>query len=345
MNPVIAPIERQLIEKELTRDKFVRSTSKGGNLLYEVTAHNAPNTMQEIGRLREISFRLSGGGTGKRVDIDTYDTCRDTPYKQLLVWDPKDREILGAYRYAVCSYQPVESLCTREIFNFSDHFTEEFLPIAIELGRSFVQPNYQSSNIRRKGLYALDNLWDGLGALIIRYPHVKYFFGKVTMYTSYHSGARNLLLNFLHKYFPDLDQLVIPKKPLEYDKNNPYYSALFQTGSYKEDYKALSQEIRAIGESIPPLINSYMSLSPSMRVFGTSVNEHFGGVEETGILVSIEDIYPSKIDRHIAPIRLWKDRLRMRWWRNQNSKRKRIRASGRRLPPLTPPQSDTEASR
>jgi len=319
MNPVIAPIERRLIEQELTHDKFIRSTSKGANMLFEITAHNAPHTMQEIGRLREISFRLAGGGTGKSVDIDEYDTSSHAPYRQLLVWEPKDREILGAYRYIVGTGQAVSALCTREIFNYSDCFVDDYLPIAIELGRSFVQPYYQNSNIKRKGLYALDNLWDGLGALVIRYPRIKYFFGKVTMYTSYNSNARNLLLHFLHKYFPDPDRLVVPKCALDYDKDNPYYAALFNTGSYKEDYKVLSREIRAVGENIPPLINSYMNLSPSMRVFGTCVNEHFGGVEETGILVSIKDIYPEKIDRHIAPIRQWKHRLRWRWWKNQSA--------------------------
>ena len=316
MDPVIAPVERRIIEQELTAEKYICHTSKGGNILFEITAHNAPNTMQEIGRLREISFRLAGGGTGKSADIDAFDTSIESPYKQLLVWDPKDREILGAYRYIVGTGLTVAALCTREIFSFSERFLQEYLPITIELGRSFVQPNYQSANIKRKGMYALDNLWDGLGALVIRYPQIKYFFGKVTMYTSYHSGARNILLNFLHKYFPDPDQLVVPIQALDFDKDNSGYAALFNTGNYKDDYKILSREIRAMGENIPPLINSYMNLSPSMRVFGTSVNDHFGGVEETGILVSIKDIYPEKINRHIAPLRQWSHRLRNRWWRS-----------------------------
>ena len=316
MEPVIAPIDRKLIEKELSSEKFIRTTHKGGNILYELTAHNAPHTMQEIGRLREISFRLSGGGTGKAVDIDEYDTSLSAPYKQLIVWDPKDREILGGYRYIMGAGKPTSALSTREIFDYSDAFIRDYLPVTIELGRSFVQPNYQSTNIKRKGLYALDNLWDGLGALVIKYPHIKYFFGKVTMYSSYHSGARNLLLNFLHKYFPDSDQLVIPRLPLDYNQENAYYEALFNTGDYKSDYKILSREIRASGENIPPLINSYMNLSPSMRVFGTAINEHFGGVEETGILVSITDIYPEKIERYVRPLRLWATRLKRRWWRD-----------------------------
>jgi len=318
MIPVIPPVNRKIIEQELTSDKFLLHTSKGGNKLYEVTALNSPNIMNEIGRLREISFRLSGGGTGKSSDIDEYDTSPTTPYRQLIVWDPKDREILGGYRYIVCTGKPLSSLATQEIFQFSDRFTADYLPITIELGRSFVQPNYQSTNIKHKGLYALDNLWDGLGTLIIRYPQIKYFFGKVTMYTSYRVLARNLLLNFLHKYFPDPDLLVIPKTPLDYDETNLYYNTLFNTGDYKEDYKILSREIRAIGENIPPLINSYMNLSPNMRVFGTALNEHFGGVEETAILVSINDIYPEKIIRHITPIRQFAQRLRSRGWKHLN---------------------------
>jgi len=316
MIPVIAPVDRKLLEQELTSNKFICYTSKGGNRVYEVTAHNAPNTMLEIGRLREISFRLSGGGTGKSSDIDEFDTSPTTPYRQLLVWDPKDKEILGGYRYIVCTGMQISSLATQEIFTFSNQFKEEFLPITVELGRSFVQPNYQSTNIKRKGLYALDNLWDGLGALVIRYPHIKYFFGKVTMYTSFNIAARNMLLNFLHKYFPDPDNLIMPCYPIDYDVNNPFYTTLFNTGDYKEDYKILSREVRALGENIPPLINSYMNLSPSMRVFGTTVNEHFGGVEETAILVSIKDIYPEKINRHVTPIRQLKQRLRSRWWRD-----------------------------
>lgn len=319
MKPVIPAVSRKLIEQELSSEKFIHHTSKGGNKLYEITAHNAPHTMREIGRLREISFRLGGGGTGKSVDIDAFDTSPTSPYRQLLVWDPKDREILGGYRYIVGTGKEMSAFSTREIFNFSSPFIRDYLPVTIELGRSFVQPNYQSTNIRRKGLYALDNLWDGLGALVIRYPHVQYFFGKVTMYTSYNMGARNLLLNFLHKYFPDPDALVVPNKPLDYDQRNPYYNLLFNTQNYKEDYKILSREIRALGENIPPLINSYMGLSPSMRVFGTAVNDHFGGVEETGILVSITDIYPDKIDRHIQPIKQLAHRLRSRWWRNQSA--------------------------
>jgi len=317
MDPVIKPIDRKLLIKELTNDKFIRYTRKGDNKLYEVTAHDSPNIMTEIGRLREISFRLAGGGTGKSCDIDGYDTPIKNCYRQLIVWDPKDHEIVGGYRYIKCTGLEEDQLATRELFYFSDEFRSEYLPFTIELGRSFIQPNYQSTNIKRKGLYALDNLWDGLGALMLKYPMNRYFFGKVTMYTSYNIRARNMLLNFLNQYFNDPSQLAYPLEAIDYDRENPYYKELFALQEYKEAYKILSREVRALGENIPPLINSYMNLSPTMKVFGTAINKKFGGVEETGILVNIRDIYPEKIERYISPIRLFAKSLKNKWWKNR----------------------------
>lgn len=317
MEPVIQPVDRKLIIDELTSDKFIRNTRKGDNKLFEITAADSPHTMREIGRLREISFRLAGGGTGKSIDIDHFDTDEENPYKQLIVWDPHDGEILGGYRYIKCSGLVPENMATSELFNFSDKFVKEYLPFTIELGRSFIQPNYQSTNLRRKGLYALDNLWDGLGALILKYPNIKYFFGKVTMYSSYNTSARNTLLSFLNRYFSDDENLVLPYEPLNYDKENLYYKELFTSDDYKEGYKLLSKEIRQLGENIPPLINSYMNLSPSMRVFGTSINKDFGGVEETGIMIKIPDIYEEKIERHITPLKRLAEKIQHKWWRDK----------------------------
>lgn len=315
MEPVIQPVDRKLINEELNSDKFIRNTRKGDNKIFEVTAHNSPHTMREIARLREISFRLAGGGTGKAMDMDEFDTDSKNAYKQLIVWDPKDQEILGGYRYIQCSGLATHHMATSELFIFSEEFIKDYLPFTIELGRSFIQPNYQSTNIRRKGLYALDNLWDGLGALMLRYPHIKYFFGKVTMYSSYNERARNTLLYFLNQYFRDEQNLVVPVSPLEYDNQNPYFEELFCHTDYKEAYKALSKEVRGLGENIPPLINSYMNLSPTMKVFGTAVNESFGGVEETGIMINIPEIYPEKIERYLTPLRRLALKFQPKWWR------------------------------
>jgi hypothetical protein len=303
MKPIIPPVDRDLIEQELTESKLLRKTNNGNNLLYVITHQDSPNIMTEIGRLREISFRVAGGGTGKEVDIDVYDTM-PMPYKQLLVWDPAEKEILGGYRYFVCSEAVSDSdgncnLATARLFRFSNKFRTEYMPHMIELGRSFVQPAYQSTNRKGKGIYAMDNLWDGLGAIWLKHPHIKYFFGKVTMYTTFNSEARDLILYFMNKYFPDRENLVIPFEPLRLSTDIKLIESILSGNSYQEDYKLLSQNVRARGETIPPLINAYMSLSPTMKVFGTAMNYSFGDVEETAIMVTLNDMYVEKIERHI----------------------------------------------
>jgi hypothetical protein len=304
MADIIAPVAPELLEAELTPDKLLKKTNFGGNEIYTFKAADCPNLMLEVGRLREIAFRDAGGGTGKETDIDEFDIS-EKPYTQLIVWDTKFKEILGGYRYIHCadlkgdSAKIKNSLATGEMFSFSNQFIEKYLPHTIELGRSFVQPAYQAAQTRRKTLFALDNLWDGLGGLIVKYPEVKYFFGKVTMYTHFDIFSRDLILYFLNTYFPDKDKLVFPDEILPNQTDVKILSNLLAGQNYTENYKILTAEVRKHGEVFPPLINSYMNLSPTMKCFGTGINHHFGDVEETGILITINDIYDSKKRRHV----------------------------------------------
>lgn len=303
MKDIIPPVDQELLLTELTSEKFMRYTNYGNNAIYVCTSHDSPNIMKEIGRLRELTFRNAGGGTGKEVDIDEYDTA-EIPYKQLIVWDKKENEILGGYRFINLNNIPVHQhsglkLATQGLLKFSEKFIKEYLPYTIELGRSFVRPEVQSSNTSRKTLFALDNLWDGLGALIRHNPNVKYFFGKVTMYTHYEKFSRDLILYFMNHHFKDEKHLVYPIKPLLYHHKEEELAKYFEGHDFDENKKILSKEVRARGENIPPLINSYMSLSKSMKCFGTSINPHFGDVEETGILITVDDIYESKKKRHL----------------------------------------------
>ena len=298
-------IDNKAIKAELTPERFIRETNNAGNHIYEITCNNAPNVLREIGRLREISFRDSGGGTGKDIDLDEYDLDEENPYKQLLVWDPEAEVIVGGYRYHVCDNNYTINnnykkwLATTELFEFSNEFVLGYLPHMIELGRSFVQPAYQSTKRSAKSIFALDNLWDGLGHLITKNPDKKYFFGKVTMYPIYPADCRNMILYFLNKHFGDNEGLVHPIYPLKINTDEKAMAELFSADTFKENYKTLSQQIRAAGQNIPPLINSYMNLSPSMKTFGTAINGDFGSVEETGILITIQDLYEEKITRHI----------------------------------------------
>lgn len=300
---IIAPIDRTVLKKELNNDRFIRKTNKLENEIYIVNQHNSPNVMQEIGRLRELTFASAGGGTGQPVDIDEADTAENC-YNQLIVYSPEDEEIVGGYRFIDCAKtmegeQFKTLLSTAHYFDFSDRFVEQFLPYTIELGRSWIQPAYQPSQNPRKGLFALDNLWDGLGGLVVYHKHLRYFYGKVTMYPSYDTQARNALLTFMHHFFPDKDQLVTPKKTLRYDQNNRKFVEMIKGLDYKEAHRLLSRFTKVRGESIPPLINQYMALSSTMKTFGTCINEDFGNVEETGILITIADVFPEKSERHL----------------------------------------------
>ncbi|MCT4582781.1 MAG: GNAT family N-acetyltransferase [Flavobacteriales bacterium] len=297
---IAQPVSKATLKKELNENTFVRKTNKGNNEIYIVNHHNSPNVMREIGRLRELTFASAGGGTGLEIDIDEHDTATNC-YQQLIVFSPEDEEIIGGYRFIDCNtiedYAKIE-LSTQHYFNFSEEFIDRFLPKTIELGRSWIQPAFQPSQNPRKGLFALDNLWDGLGAISVDYQHIDYFFGKVTMYTSYNTEARNAVLSFMHHYFPDSQDLVQPIHPIENFENAAIKTAIADL-DFKEGLKELNKYVKERGENIPPLINQYMQLSSTMKTFGTAVNKDFGGVEETGILVRISDIYESKKDRHI----------------------------------------------
>ncbi len=303
MEEIIQPVSKEIVKSELTQDKRLRFTNKSNNEIYIITAHDSPNVMREIGRLREIAFRAAGGGTGQALDIDEYDTM-ENPYKQLVVWNPEAEDILGGYRYILGTDVRLDErghpiLATGHLFNFSGKFLKEYLPTTIELGRSFVTLEYQSTRAGSKGLFALDNLWDGLGALTVVMPDVKYFFGKVTMYPTYHRQGRDMILYFLKKHFGDKDQLITPAHPLLIEADEAELARLFCYNTFKEDYKVLNNEIHKLGYNIPPLVNAYMGLSPTMRMFGTAINYGFGDVEETGILIAVNEILEEKRIRHI----------------------------------------------
>ncbi len=304
MKELIAPVPVEQIMAELTPERFVRTTNYGGNQIYILDNNNSPMILRELGRLREEAFRAAGGGTGKELDLDAYDLS-ENPYQQLIVWDPSSREILGGYRFKLLGSSTRDAdgkyqLATGKLFHFDEKFQEEYLPYTIELGRSFVQVHYQASAAGRKSLFSLDNLWDGLGAMCVLYPDMKYFFGKVTMYPHFDKDSRDLLLYFMKTVCNDPDQLIVPHQPLPFHGDVSQFAELFNGADYLDNYKILVREMRSRGNNVPPLINAYLNISSTLRSFGTTLNLTFGEVEETGILVTIADIYPEKRKRHVS---------------------------------------------
>lgn len=292
MKPVIDPVAADLIENELTPERLLRRTNNGGNEIYVMRAQECPNLMREIGRLRELSFRDGGGGTGADVDIDELDLDPEG-YEQLFVWDPKAK---GDRPEATAT-----SSRGARIRNASRPSTTSASPNG---SATSTCPTRSSSDVRscsptiwdrepiRKDFSRSTTCGTDSGALVVNNPDMRYFFGKVTMYGSYDKEARNILLYFLHKYFPDREHLVESIHPIELHFDEERFERMFCGGSYAEDYKILIREIRKYRENIPPLINSYMSLSPSMKVFGT--------VDQPRFRLCRGNRHPDHDQRHIS---------------------------------------------
>ena len=309
METIIEPVPKDLLMAELTPSRFLRDTNKAGNKLYLV-GQDAPNVLREIGRLREIAFRDGGGGTGKALDLDRFDTDATLGYKQLVLWDPDAEAIIGGYRFVLGSdvvpdWKGQPMMPSAHLFRFSRYFLKRFLPYTIELSRSFVSPDYQSTKNVTKSLYALDNLFDGLGALMKLYgSRMRYFFGKMTIYPSYPKEALNMILFFLRKHFGRKeDMLVIPKNKIKI-VDEVLLEGIFTEKSFREDYRILKAEVRKFGVNIPPLVNSYMNLSPTMRTFGAAVNDEFGDVIEAGLMIKFDELTPEKTERHVKGFRI-----------------------------------------
>lgn len=305
MQEIIDPISIDLLKSELTADKKICVTNKADNEVYVVNHYNAPNVLREIGRIRELTFREAGGSSGLDCDLDEFDLM-EKPYEQIVIWDPEACKIIGGYRYilgpdVVFEENGQPKLATAHMFSFSQHFIDIYLPHVIELGRAFVAPEYQSSKAGAKAIYALDNLWDGIGAVMLKNPEMFWFFGKITMYPDYDRSCRDLILHFMWKHFPDKENLITPINPELPSIDRRVLDILLPDEDFKSDFRNLKNVVRKLGSSIPPLFNSYMTISPTMRMLGTAVNEEFAGCEETAILVNFDEMYSDKRDRHKVP--------------------------------------------
>lgn len=304
MQAIIPPVETALLLKEL-EGHLVRPTNKAGNFIYDVTAHECPNVMREIARLREISYRAGGGATGMEMDMDEMDTM-ERPYHQLIVWDPDNHQIIGGYRYLFGSEAEIRNgqpfITSAHLFQYSDRFIRDYLPHAIEFGRAFVQPMYQQREMGVKALFALDNIWDGIGALLYNNPQLRWMIGKVTIYPDYNATARELIYNYLERYHKGEEGLFGPYKPLPV---RPLALSPFEGDDAQENYHILQRAVREQGTVIPPMFSAYLNLTNELQFFGNAINDELADVFETGIMVDLKTVYPEKKERYITPYVDW----------------------------------------
>lgn len=303
MQEIIPPVETALLKREL-EGHLLRPSNKADNLIYDITAHECPNVMREIARLREISYRDGGGATGKEMDIDEMDTM-PKPYHQLIVWDPEHEQIVGGYRYLMGSEAEIRDgqpyITSAHLFHYSERFIREYLPYTIEFGRAFVQPAYQKREMGMKALFALDNIWDGIGALVYNNPQLRWMIGKVTIYPDYNATARELIYAYLDRYHRGDRSLIAPYKeepllpiPTPFDDND-----------LQHNYHLLQLAVREQGTVIPPMFSAYLNITNELLFFGNAINDELANVYETGIMVDITKIFQEKKERYITPYAQW----------------------------------------
>ena len=302
---IIKPISKKILINELKVALFLRPTRVGNNEVYIFSAEQCPNLMQEVGRLRELTFREAGAGFGTKVDIDHYDTDEHC-CKQLIVWDPIKKEIIGGYRFNL--FYDLKNkdlkdvpLSNKSLYNISDKFASEYVPYLVELSRAFIQPMFQPKYAGRKAAFSLDNIWDGLGALVVKYPFLKYYFGRLTFFSNYNSTVRDLIFYFFQKHLKGDTSLLQAKETLLLDTPISYLKKKINMSDVKEDYKSLQLIAKEHNAIIPPLMKSYYNASNSLKVFDPVFDSYFGSSYAAAIIVTIKDIYPSYIKRYIKP--------------------------------------------
>ena len=305
MTPIIDPIPAEVLEQELTKDLFLRQTNKANNEIYVINARNAPNILREIGRLREVTFRIAGAGSGNACDLQSFD-IEDDACEQLLVWNPDAKEIIGSYRFTWGNRvtfeengQPHNN--TAHLFHFSDKFSKEYLPYSLEMARAFVQPKYQTAEMGAKSLFALDNLWDGIGGLVALNPQLKYLMGKVSVYCTMPKVARKAIFFYLDKYHGDREQLLKSKQPETFTPEEiALYNEMFPDElTAKDNYKTLNNFVKSHGDKVPPLIHSYIELSSGMVTYGTCSDVDFGDCYDTAMTIELDKIHDNKRARYV----------------------------------------------
>ncbi len=294
--PIALPEERSLLKRALESCETLGTTPDGKKIyLYRRGSEDYVPILRELGRLREIAFRAVGEGTGKRRDLDSF----DDDYLHLVLWDERELEIVGAYRFTptarLLAEKDIGSLYSHSLF----HYGEEMAPVlasGIELGRSFIQPKYW-------GKRGLDYLWLGIGAYLARYPEYRYLFGPVSLSSTLPSTARDLLIAFYRLHFAPSQMLARSRRP--YPASLPDVLRQFEGDDYQQDLTRLKSMLSNMGCSIPTLYKQYSEVCEpgGVQFIDFGVDPDFNNCVDGLVLVDLQQLKPSRYQRYIAPFR------------------------------------------
>uniref|UniRef100_Q31E12 L-ornithine N(alpha)-acyltransferase n=1 Tax=Hydrogenovibrio crunogenus (strain DSM 25203 / XCL-2) TaxID=317025 RepID=Q31E12_HYDCU len=295
-NTIAHPVNRKALKKDLKSAELLGETADGKKIFLFDYEPDSP-VMHEIGRLRELTFRTVEEGTGHSFDLDKY----DADYRHLVLWDDEDLEIVGAYRIGECRHivekQGIEGLYTSTLFNLTPEMGD-YLPNALEMGRSFVQPRYW-------GKRSLDYLWYGIGAYVARHPETKYLFGPVSLSDAYPTHSKDLIVSFFQTQMGSKQDLAIGKRPFIPSDSVQEIAKEYFSGDYKTSYKRLNSLLAEDGVKVPTLFKQYAELCElgGCRFIDFSVDPDFNDCIDSLILVEIDKIKPKKRDRYLTPIK------------------------------------------
>jgi len=280
MTALIEPVDPGDIASEL--ETLTPLAHFRGLEIHGFAGDECPQTLREVGRLRELGFRAAGAGRNVACDLDDLDRGAGA-YRQLITWDPDRREIVALYRYQLgehgARYGP-RVFRTHQLFEYSQRFAGEFLPRAIELGRSVVNPA-----ARRRGL-GLFALWTGLRALYDRHPELSCFFGNVTLYRQVPEVARDTIVSFLERLYPPPEPLLLARSALRFEVSRPLViDDAARQALPNERIRILRDLLRPLGQPVPPILQSYLGLSNSIWFGQTALDQDFGDSLEIGIVV------------------------------------------------------------
>lgn len=287
--------QRQLTDEiDLIRARGGRLVTQGNLSVYQAYSHEIPMLLPEIGRLREITFREVGEGTGQEIDLDKYDRY----YEHLILWDEEKEQIAGSYRIGradmiLREYGP-KGLYTNTLFRFEKPFLAS-LECAVEMGRSFIVKAYQ------RNMASLPLLWKGIGHWIAANPHYKKLFGPVSISKDYNSLSRKMIVEFLqdNKLHPQLANYVKPRNPFRYMRSRrmmrEFISADLQN---VDDCSALISSVETDGKGIPTLLKHYLRLNATMLSF--NVDKDFSSVVDGLIMVDFTETDPRLLAKYMG---------------------------------------------
>lgn len=290
----IALPERKTEIKKYLQQAISLGRTPDGKQMFLYSSPDTSPVLREIGRLREITFRAVGEGTGRRRDIDSFDYY----YQHLILWDEEDLEIIGAYRVidsgsVLERHGKGERLYTGSLFSL-DPERHEFLSNGLEFDRSFIQQRYW-------GKRSLDYLWHGIGAFLANNPDYRYLFGPVSISNSMPQNAKDLLIYFYKLYFSDGEKTSCSKNPFNFSQSTGEIGKEFGGKDYRQDFKKLKSLLANMGTATPTLYKQYSELYQpgGVRFLDFNIDQDFNNCVDGLVVVDLHKLKEKKRNRYV----------------------------------------------